>query len=230
MSRRDRANHRKPQNDFLIKSEAAFDDMEESGDQPKLFWPTYKYSDSGRDEIVEEDSEEFPGIEQIKESFSAVDYYQKKRNYVVNLERGGEFWQALLLSEEVYIVDKWFSDREFRQILLMLGNKEEIKLKKLYILCQNEYRKVKLLYETRDEIVDGKAIPVDIIICKIDIGKGAFFEIHDRFALLDKEIWHFGGTVGGVNCHLTAYSRGWKDRNKLFKQYLNEIVGKRISD
>lgn len=42
--------------------------------------------------------------------------------------------------------------------------------------------------------------------------KGTFFEIHDRFVLLDDEIWHFGGAVGGVNLHLTAYSRGWIDQ------------------
>ena len=48
-----------------------------------------------------------------------------------------------------------------------------------------------------------------------------YFEIHDRFALLDEEIWHFGWTVCGVGHTLNAYSRGWNDRNGKFKDYLN---------
>ena len=32
---------------------------------------------------------------------------------------------------------------------------------------------------------------------------------HDRFAIVDNELWHFGGTVGGGQPGLTAVSRGW---------------------
>ena len=32
---------------------------------------------------------------------------------------------------------------------------------------------------------------------------------HDRFAIVDSELWHFGSTVGGGYPGLTAVSRGW---------------------
>lgn len=32
---------------------------------------------------------------------------------------------------------------------------------------------------------------------------------HDRFAIVDDELWHFGGTVGGFLTSVSATSRGW---------------------
>jgi hypothetical protein len=32
---------------------------------------------------------------------------------------------------------------------------------------------------------------------------------HDRFAIVDEELWHFGSTVGAGQARLTAASRGW---------------------
>lgn len=39
--------------------------------------------------------------------------------------------------------------------------------------------------------------------------KGLIDEIHDRFAIIDNELWHFGATVGGLHPSLNAASRGW---------------------
>ena len=37
-------------------------------------------------------------------------------------------------------------------------------------------------------------------------GNGRF---HDRYALIDQELWHFGSTVGGGYPLLSSVSRGW---------------------
>lgn len=34
--------------------------------------------------------------------------------------------------------------------------------------------------------------------------------IHDRFAIVDDELWHFGGTAGGFHADVSAASRGWR--------------------
>ncbi|EIJ34790.1 hypothetical protein [Thiothrix nivea] len=34
--------------------------------------------------------------------------------------------------------------------------------------------------------------------------------IHDRFAIIDDELWHFGGTVGGFEKQFSVASRGWR--------------------
>ena len=33
--------------------------------------------------------------------------------------------------------------------------------------------------------------------------------VHDRFAIIDDELWHFGATVGGLHPDVSATSRGW---------------------
>jgi len=33
--------------------------------------------------------------------------------------------------------------------------------------------------------------------------------VHDRFAIIDDELWHFGATVGGLHNEVNAASRGW---------------------
>lgn len=34
--------------------------------------------------------------------------------------------------------------------------------------------------------------------------------VHDRFAIVDNELWHFGATVGGLHNLVNAASRGWR--------------------
>lgn len=34
--------------------------------------------------------------------------------------------------------------------------------------------------------------------------------VHDRFAVVDDELWHFGATVGGLHPQVSAASRGWR--------------------
>lgn len=36
-----------------------------------------------------------------------------------------------------------------------------------------------------------------------------FNYIHDRFAIIDSELWHFGATVGGFHSQVSAVTRGW---------------------
>lgn len=48
--------------------------------------------------------------------------------------------------------------------------------------------------------------------CSIQVNtrlKVGFDFIHDRFAILDDELWHFGATVGGFHASVNAASRGW---------------------
>jgi hypothetical protein len=57
-----------------------------------------------------------------------------------------------------------------------------------------------------------KATPRREQKCKIDIRThltSAFDHIHDRFAIVDDELWHFGGTAGGFHASVSASSRGW---------------------
>lgn len=62
---------------------------------------------------------------------------------------------------------------------------------------------------------------VELSVC-LELTK-KFNYIHDRFAIIDDELWHFGGTVGGFNSKLSVASRGW-DATKLNAiEFFNEV-------
>lgn len=49
--------------------------------------------------------------------------------------------------------------------------------------------------------------------CQIDVRftlASHFPHVHDRFAIIDDELWHFGATVGGLHELVNAASRGWR--------------------
>lgn len=48
-------------------------------------------------------------------------------------------------------------------------------------------------------------------VCRIAVSThlSRVFDIHDRFAVIDDELWHFGATVGGFHASVNAASRGW---------------------
>ncbi|MDH0648740.1 hypothetical protein N5D48_21245 [Pseudomonas sp. GD03858] len=48
--------------------------------------------------------------------------------------------------------------------------------------------------------------------CKIDVRfslQTNFPYVHDRFAIVDDELWHFGAAVGGLHRQVNATTRGW---------------------
>lgn len=48
-------------------------------------------------------------------------------------------------------------------------------------------------------------------------------EVHDRFAIMDGEIWHCGAAVGGMHGSLSAVSRGWEDiENRMAKFFMEK--------
>lgn len=48
--------------------------------------------------------------------------------------------------------------------------------------------------------------------CSIQVNtrlREGFNYVHDRFAIVDDELWHFGATVGGFHSSVNAATRGW---------------------
>lgn len=53
--------------------------------------------------------------------------------------------------------------------------------------------------------------------------------VHDRFSLIDDELWHFGGTVGAMEDEgLSAVSRGWYSHAEPFSRMFTQCL-RRIS-
>lgn len=46
-----------------------------------------------------------------------------------------------------------------------------------------------------------------------------FGYVHDRFAIIDNELWHFGATVGGFHAQVNAATRGWNASDHNSKEF-----------
>lgn len=51
--------------------------------------------------------------------------------------------------------------------------------------------------------------PATEIKLKVNLDPSSHPFVHDRFAVLDEELWHFGATVGGLHHGVNAVTRGW---------------------
>jgi hypothetical protein len=47
-------------------------------------------------------------------------------------------------------------------------------------------------------------------------------DVHDRFAIVDDELWHFGATVGGAHRSVNAFSRGWDAKTTRASEFFEE--------
>lgn len=84
---------------------------------------------------------------------------------------------------------------------------------------------IRILTKQHDEITDDTIAPLRMrvneinrtqsrraVTCAVEVRYHLtrnFHYVHDRFAIVDDELWHFGGTVGGFHALVSAASRGW---------------------
>ena len=194
--------------------------------QSHLYWPIYSYDNDGWG-IVKTDMSSFPCNDVIVNSYKLAKEWRSAQdsNRLVlqgRPVRGSvgindeEFWSNLGDCTVAYIVDKKFSPAEFKLMLSFLQKDKNISLQSISIFCRNDVDELHELNNKREK--------TEFNIAIYQIPELPLYEIHDRFAVLDDEIWHFGGTVGGINPQLTAYSRGWKDYDGSFREYIKSMI------
>ncbi|MBF8274642.1 MAG: hypothetical protein HW380_3747 [Magnetococcales bacterium] len=168
---------------------------------PCLLWPSVS-PEHGK----EMDETGFPEIHMIKKRYEENDDTEGK-------ERMGceAFWEAALMAETILVLDLQFDEPAMRvwrdwliscpyltNLVMIIGKKDDSKMiRKQFTNLESRIKQSKM--NRLGEI---------LLIQKLVPKKYPF--LHDRFAVTDGELWHFGGTVGGVHNGLTAVSRGWR--------------------
>ncbi len=105
-----------------------------------------------------------------------------------------------------YVYEALKDSNELERLMVFCGKKD----KKRDSIFQN--LKTKLMEKRKLKIAEIKHFK-----------KGSFPFLHDRFVVLDNEMWHFGSTVGGLHNSLTAYSRGWSAIDHKFKDLFDLV-------
>lgn len=129
-----------------------------------------------------------------------------------------EFEKAISTAQRVWIIDKhlfsedgknpshdrrikkvvdWFFTNHIQTIRILTGHHDD----------QAEIEKA---FKVLEDVVTEERSKVDAPLkVEISFALRDFDYIHDRFAILDEELWHFGATVGGFHRDVNAASRGW---------------------
>lgn len=188
---------------------------------PALIWPNFEFSNMSN-KIIEKDEHEFCYFSGWNTQLANYDTF--KSIYQI-CPGSSEFWEKFRESKDIIFWDKFFDEDAIRRVdhelKLVTSNILGDKIyKEIYILCENDYDKITKIYE------DLKDYSIDVYkknMIKIYKVKNADW-FHDRFAIMDQEIWHCGSTPGGIERCLNALSRGWYDRDNRLRKFFLEAV------
>lgn len=129
-----------------------------------------------------------------------------------------EFENAISTAQRVWIIDKhlfsedgknpshsrrikkvvnWFLTNHIQTIRVLTGHHDD------QAEIENEFKELEYFIINSRTKVDA---PLKV---EISFSLKDFDYIHDRFAIIDEELWHFGATVGGFHRDVNAASRGW---------------------
>jgi hypothetical protein len=186
-------------------------------ERPELIWPSIP--DSKEDK--EHDRFSAPDHWIIKERSKHAENCQKIEFPGLGCEL---FWEKLHVSEQILILDKHFDSHAMltlrENLCQMVKNhgRRAIIMDLRIITAQDEARN---LFADISKL--GFFNPDAKIGCKSYKKYGEFDIFHDRFAVTDGELWHFGGTVGGIQPDLTAVSRGGSAVSQKFINLFNQV-------
>lgn len=156
------------------------------------------------------------GSDRFPQSIDAI----KARRYASHPRPLEAFGKAVMHSaERVWIIDDYFLaadpngiDERLRTVLAWLHVSIEARDIRILTGSHREINEERIgLFQSR-QLEINRAQSHREQLCKISVNthlRRHFDLIHDRFAIIDDELWHFGATVGGFHQCVNAASRGW---------------------
>lgn len=178
--------------------------------KPELIWPST--CEKG---VCSNDMREIPTEFQIKNKHD-----EWKRNN--KLFESVEFWNSATIAEEIRIIDPHLDIHAMRSIRELLYIATGIKTLKILMNGKSSSEDIKLVFDDLcTHLIDhGCKGSLEL---KQGLDNSRYPYLHDRFALVDGELWHFGATVGGLHHSLNAFSRGWDDNKHNFKNFFENV-------
>lgn len=193
--------------------------------QPRIVWPGLARNGSARPEgWLPCDLDAFPETQFIAERrrrgegsthlpmFKAHVQGALRRVLIVDtyLLCGGEAAEAEVLS--------WFPEGfEAAEVRIACGGVQSGRDPRAF---NNEISAVADRINTRRRRLGTPALRLET---KLDLDSAIPPFVHDRFAVVDDELWHFGATVGGLHHKVNAATRGWDAVSAQAERFFNEV-------
>lgn len=132
-----------------------------------------------------------------------------------------KFQSALQTAAQVYIVDSYFAEtRALAEEILLVATVADVKQMRIITARKAEFGALRdLVYELQREAQRSGTIELRTLPKRTD---GSALP-HDRFALIDGTLWHWGATVGGGFSGLNACSFGWSAKRTGAAAWFKEL-------
>ena len=183
---------------------------------PKLSWPSL---DTAHTTI---DLNRFPSWEEEGCRHCAREFGAVSPAFMDEFERARDrIWliDSFLLKVDERSASNFFDVFENK---LWQTNAQDIRL----ITCpKNGYieqiNNLKLLQFERIQLDEFRPFNIDIQLVRD--GRSPVRLPHDRFAIIDDELWHWGANIGGTHHEVNAYSRGWSAHESGAEVYFERL-------
>lgn len=131
------------------------------------------------------------------------------------------FWSALKSAYELLILDYHF---DIPAIITLRDHVRGVKNLHHIRIITGERGILNVLSEIKDDRRKSFSGEGELMVEAIDFMSNEQYPFpHDRFASVDGELWHFGGTVGCLENCLTAATRGWSAKEKGFLDFFDHV-------
>lgn len=180
--------------------------------EPQLLWPSIRYGQG----VESHDAPYFPSRENVWGRYTAVD---------VKVLKLVAFEAAMMEAElRILVLDPYFEevDADVLGSALSLTMASDIRLLTGQSTIAKERREQlqRWLTQYRDSNrVDARQVEVR---WSATLDRHRFPFLHDRFAIVDGGLWHFGSTVGGGHRGLTAASGPWSAAGARATEFFDE--------
>jgi len=87
----------------------------------------------------------------------------------------------------------------------------------------DQIEQLRTLQDKRRAPPRNEAFTIDVRLVRE--GRGEVRLPHDRFAIVDDELWHWGANVGGTHHEVNPYSRGWSAHDTGAAAYFERLWG-----
>lgn len=193
---------------------------------PELYWPVCEYKYDGH--LAINANIRCPDYAELKQScLTAPKFKDMDDKEPEDFPQAGfsRFWEGLAKAESAYILDSYFTDDNLDKVLV----RELIRLRK-----GATQQALDLVIFSSGTNLGKRASDMqqrlrnhNIKKCTIKIYPFDRSILHDRFALLDEDLWHFGVSIGGFYGGLHAISGPWpgrQDFHTLCEQLRKEAI------
>ena len=177
---------------------------------PQLLWPSIEFG-SG---IRNKDRFSFPERSEIHHRRDRA----RRNDLILRLVAFEKAVKTAL--KHILVLDPHFDEIGANALCLGLIGSQAVDIR---LLTRYEQGKERLRRELTDAINSNRDTGLQVEVQWEDtLDRRSFPFLHDRFAIVDGSLWHFGSTVGGGHPSLTAASGPWPASQTRSKEFFEE--------